>query len=107
MEAGALAQLFAILMGRSKIKNSKGEAGDRDVIREVEERCVSIISNLFQVGGWCGVGVGVGVGVGGVGGGGVGGVWVVCQGGGRVVCGWVCGVRSAWVVWVREEASVV
>lgn len=36
-------------MGRSKIKNSKGEAGDRDVVREVEERCVSIISNLFQV----------------------------------------------------------
>jgi hypothetical protein len=49
VEAGALAQLFAILMGRSKIKNSKGEAGDRDVVREVEERCVSIISNLFQV----------------------------------------------------------
>lgn len=48
MEAGALAQLFAILMGRSKIKNSKGEAGDKDVLREVEERCVSIISNLFQ-----------------------------------------------------------
>jgi len=36
-------------MGRSKIKNSKGEAGDKDVLREVEERCVSIISNLFQV----------------------------------------------------------
>lgn len=49
VEAGALAQLFAILMGRSKIKNSKGEAGDRDVVREVEEHCVSIISNLFQV----------------------------------------------------------
>jgi hypothetical protein len=52
VEAGALAQLFAILMGRSKIKNSKGEAGDRDVVREVEERCVSIISNLFQVRRW-------------------------------------------------------
>lgn len=49
VEAGALAQLFAVFMGRSKIKNSKGEAGDRDVVREVEERCVSIISNLFQV----------------------------------------------------------
>jgi hypothetical protein len=37
-------------MGRSKIKNIKGEAGDKDVVREVEERCISIISNLFQVG---------------------------------------------------------
>lgn len=36
-------------MGRSKIKNIKGEAGDKDVVREVEERCISIISNLFQV----------------------------------------------------------
>lgn len=52
VEAGALAQLFAIFMGRSKIKNSKGEAGDKDVLREVEERCVSIISNLFQVMTW-------------------------------------------------------
>ncbi|WIA28620.1 hypothetical protein OEZ86_011157 [Tetradesmus obliquus] len=48
VEAGALAQLFAIFMGRSKIKNSKGDASDRDVAKEVEERCVSIISNLFQ-----------------------------------------------------------
>jgi hypothetical protein len=37
-------------MGRSKIKNSRGDASDRDVAKEVEERCVSIISNLFQVG---------------------------------------------------------
>jgi hypothetical protein len=49
VEAGALAQLFAVFMGRSKVKNSKGEA-DKEVAREVEERCVSIISNLFQVG---------------------------------------------------------
>jgi hypothetical protein len=49
VEAGALAQLFAIFMGRSKIKNSRGDASDRDVAKEVEERCVSIISNLFQV----------------------------------------------------------
>jgi hypothetical protein len=40
-------------MGRSKIKNSRGDASDRDVAKEVEERCVSIISNLFQVCGQC------------------------------------------------------
>lgn len=50
VEAGALAQLFAVFMGRSKIKNSKGDKTDKDVAKEVEERCVSIISNLFQVG---------------------------------------------------------
>eukprot|EP00775_Hariotina_reticulata_P010490 gene10490-10649_t len=47
VEAGALAQLFAVFMGRSKVKNSKGEA-DKEAAREVEERCISIISNLFQ-----------------------------------------------------------
>lgn len=50
VDAGALAQLFAVFMGRSKIKNSKGTKSDKDVAKEVEERCVSIISNLFQVG---------------------------------------------------------
>lgn len=49
VDAGALAQLFAIFMGRSKIKNNRGASSDKDVAKEVEERCVSIISNLFQV----------------------------------------------------------
>lgn len=48
VEAGGLSPLFALFMGKSKVKGPKGHL-DKDVEQEVEERCVSLLSNLFQV----------------------------------------------------------
>lgn len=54
MELGGLAPLFALFMGRSKVKGPKGDKAGGDVAREVEERAVSMVSSLLQVGGGAG-----------------------------------------------------
>jgi hypothetical protein len=48
---GGLAPLFALFMGKAKVKGPKGDKAGRDVAREMEERSVSLISSLLQVGG--------------------------------------------------------
>ncbi|GLI67804.1 hypothetical protein VaNZ11_012092 [Volvox africanus] len=43
VDLGGLKQLFGLFMGKSKVK---GPTGEHDVDGEVEERCVSLVSNL-------------------------------------------------------------
>ncbi|KIY93572.1 Beta-catenin-like protein 1 [Monoraphidium neglectum] len=48
VEVGGLAPLFALFMGRTKVKGPKGDKAGKDVAREMEERSVSLISSLLQ-----------------------------------------------------------
>ncbi|GBF90342.1 hypothetical protein Rsub_02448 [Raphidocelis subcapitata] len=48
VEVGGLAPLFALFMGRAKVKGPKGEKTGRDVAQEMEERAVSLVSSLLQ-----------------------------------------------------------
>ena len=45
--------MFAVFMGKSKIKGSKVDKSDKEVEGEIEQRCVSLISNMCLVSwGW-------------------------------------------------------